>query len=429
VSVLLGWERSWVLYVVSAFIAIVVFGLLVEFKISGTMLRRLIYTGLVVVALAALTFLFYQPYAQWNEQAYNTIETWNERTPFWSYLTHWGVFLFVIVSWLVWETRDWLARTPISGLNGLRRNIILLYVIGVLLLAGTITLLLLKVEIALIVAPLGIWVVILMLRPGQTDAKRLVLFMTGSALALTLFVEVLRIGGDIGRMNTVFKFYLQAWTLFALSAGAALLWLFPAVRTEWKKGWRIGWSVFFYILIGGAALATLVMTGTKVADRMTTVAPHTLDGMEYMRWAEYNDHDVNMDLSQDFSAIQWMQDNVKGSPVILEGYDGEYHWGARFTIYTGLPDVLGWRWHQSQQRVEFDPWVWARMEEINNAYETENITEITAFLKKYDVRYIVVGQLERAKYLTGLGKFQEWNGKLWNEVFREADTVIYEVVK
>jgi uncharacterized membrane protein len=73
--------------------------------------------------------------------------------------------------------------------------------------------------------------------------------------------------------------------------------------------------------------------------------------------------------------------------------------------------------------------VWARMEEINNAYETENITEITAFLKKYDVRYIVVGQLERAKYLTGLGKFQEWNGKLWNEVFREADTVIYEVVK
>jgi hypothetical protein len=37
-----------------------------------------------------------------------------ERTPFWSYLTHWGLFLFVIVSWLFWETWDWLDKTPLS---------------------------------------------------------------------------------------------------------------------------------------------------------------------------------------------------------------------------------------------------------------------------------------------------------------------------
>jgi uncharacterized membrane protein len=49
-------------------------------------------------------------------------------------------------------------------------------------------------------------------------------------------------------------------------------------------------------------------------------------------------------------------------------------------------------------------------------------------LRKYDVRYIIVGQLERNHYPgPGLEKFSQANGSLWREVYRDGETVIYEV--
>ena len=57
-----------------------------------------------------------------------------------------------------------------------------------------------------------------------------------------------------------------------------------------------------------------------------------------------------MNLVQDYKAIRWMQDNVQGSPVIVEANCPEYRWCMRFTIYTGLPGVVGWNWHERQQR-------------------------------------------------------------------------------
>jgi len=71
----------------------------------------------------------------------------------------------------------------------------------------------------------------------------------GLKLVLTLMVEVIVLRGDIGRMNTVFKFYLQVWTLFSISAAASLGWLIPALPI-WRPGWRVAWQVVLVVLMG-----------------------------------------------------------------------------------------------------------------------------------------------------------------------------------
>ena len=165
-------------------------------------------------------------------------------------------------------------------------------------------------------------------------------------------------------------------------------------------------------------------------DRMSELTPRTLDGLEFMKTSTYADMDRLMDLSQDYRAIQWMQQNVQGSPVIVEANTVEYKWGNRYTIYTGLPGVLGWNWHQRQQRGAIDHnGIADRLVEIPEFYTTEDLAKARQFIEKYDVEYIILGQLEQAYYPgNGLVKFDQYNGLYWNEVYRELDTVIYQVV-
>ncbi len=130
-------------------------------------------------------------------------------------------------------------------------------------------------------------------------------------------------------------------------------------------------------------------------------------------------------------AIQWMQLNVIGSPVIVEANTVEYRWGSRYTIYTGLPGVVGWNWHQRQQRAIIPSTkVTDRVEEIKQFYLTTDLEETQAFLKKYNVSYIIVGQLEGLYYPgMGLEKFANFNGVHWDAVFQNETTLIYKVRK
>jgi uncharacterized membrane protein len=125
-----------------------------------------------------------------------------------------------------------------------------------------------------------------------------------------------------------------------------------------------------------------------------------------------------------------MQENVQGSPVIVEANTVEYHWGSRFTIYTGLPGVVGWNWHQRQQRgVVSTLWVEDRVREIGDFYTTPDVIQARSFLARYDVAYVIVGQLERAYYpQAGLAKFEQMADQgLLRRIYAEGTTVIYAV--
>ena len=414
---------------------------------------RLLLAGGALAALAAFSVLLYQPFSHWFGQAYTSVQVWKgPRTPLSTYLTQWGVFLFFIVSWMIWETRQWLAETPVSALRKLRpyRDLIIAALVIILLILVVQQAWVMSssqnvpwkgITILWLALPLAVWAAVLLFRPGISDLKRLVLFMTGTGLLLTMMVELIVVTGDIGRFNTVFKFGIQSWVLLGICAAAAFGWLL-AEFSKWLRGWRTFWSVTAVLLVTGATLFLIVGGADKIRDRMTPGIPHTLDSMDYMAYARYSEYGVDMDLSQDFRAIRWMQDNVQGSPVIVEAAPAgvQYAWLGRFSIYTGLPDVVGWEWHQVQQRVLDSATVIARGKEVDAFYATIDLAAVRDFLSKYNVRYIIVGQLERAKYAPGapngtvpagapdgLLKFEANNNILWHAVYRDGQTVIYEV--
>jgi len=396
-------------------------------------LGKIIFAIGFPILLYVLSSLLYYPFTYWWGQAYNSVQYWDAtRTPLGSYFTQWGLFLFIITAWLAWETREWMASTPVSKLSGLKKYVLVIE----LVLAGFIALIVFfifdGVYSGLISLPLALWSAILILRADLPDTKRFVLFLIGTALTITLAVEFISLVGDIGRMNTIFKLYLQAWMMFAVSAAAALGWLLPVIFT-WKPKWRNTFQVGSYLLLASAFLFTLTGTTDKISDRMNPDAPHSLDSMEYMNHSQLWDGQV-MELREDYRAIRWMQDNVIGSPVIVEANCTEYRWCTRFTINTGLPNVVGWNWHQRQQRGIFSIQVQDRVNEVGTFYNTTDIQSAVNFLKKYDVQYIIVGQLERNVYPIlpelpdGLAKFKEYDGMYWKAVYQDANTTIYEVL-
>jgi uncharacterized membrane protein len=222
---------------------------------------------------------------------------------------------------------------------------------------------------------------------------------------------------------------MQAWILLGVSGAAAFAWTLTAFF-RWLPGWRLFWQTAMILLIAGAALFTITGSIGKIRDRWIVDAPRGLDTMTFMKYAHYDDFGQRLDLSEDYNAIRWMQDNVQGSPVIVEANCPEYHWCTRFTVYTGLPGVVGWNWHQRQQRVFTSTWVEDRVAEVGDFYNAVDAEFSRQFLKKYDVRYIVVGQLERAEYTReGIAKFERLDGGSWQEVYRDGNTVIYQVLQ
>jgi uncharacterized membrane protein len=137
----------------------------------------------------------------------------------------------------------------------------------------------------------------------------------------------------------------------------------------------------------------------------------------------------------EYAGIQFLQDNISGSPVIVEGHTTEYRWGARYAIHTGLPSVSGWSWHTRQHNSLLDgSIVEKRIQDLVDFYNTTDINFANKFLEKYNVQYIIVSGLERAYYSAeGIDKFTDMskNGEL-KIVFGSGNAdqaTIYEVLR
>jgi YYY domain-containing protein len=425
--------------------------------------RNLISLALRVGAFVVASFLLVLPYTTWFASAYDSARLSEQpRTDLWQYLTVYGLFLFLLVSFLVLESVRWLRDVRVRVLRGQAMMVFGGLIVLVVILVAVLVLTLLGLPfitsdrgiavpatpVTLLAVPLLLWIAVLFLRQGQSREVRYILALAGLAISLSLGVEYVVLDGDIGRQNTVFKFYLQAWLLLSVVGGASVAWLVQSSR-RWAVFDRWVWYPVLLLLVMAAGAYPFAASRGRAQDRMLPELPRTLsdipltlNGMDYMQYAWLLEGDsgiaqieqslVRYPLAEDYQMIRWLQENVTGTPTIMEGQsDREYRWQARMAIYTGLPNVTGWRFHQTQQR-SIDPLprlVDQRVANVNSFYTTRDIPTAWRILQHYDVQYVIVGRLEQAWYpAAGLAKFDQMVEQgLLNVAYQFGESTIYVV--
>jgi uncharacterized membrane protein len=249
--------------------------------------------------------------------------------------------------------------------------------------------------------------------------------MVVMAMALAAGVDIFTVKDDIGRMNTVFKFYLQAWILLAMASAYFLWFLAVAGKLSLRdvRAPRGVWMAGLAVFVIGVMIYPVLGTRDRNSERFE-FSGLALDGMTYMESVTYNDHEGPLTLQYDFDAITWMQENIEGSPVIIEGLSDQYRWGNRVSIYTGLPSVIGWDWHQRQQRVGYASTVSARRVEVDRFFDTTLRQTAIFTLDKYGVKYVYIGEMERAKYPeNGLNKFETMDINGLEQVYPTSEMI------
>ena len=425
--------------------------------------------GLIKVALlAGLAALFFLPYiANYEPPITNDSESfwtnvplvgggantiWNtfnlseKHTRVHYYLGVHGLFIVVLISFLsyeLWQRFGASVRGALAAAGASRTArlaaaarsmgwIGAAYVTGVIAAIaaagatgyGTVALI---TSVLALLAPLVVWEV---RARGEGSALRLLLYLVIAVpLLLGIVVDLFTFANDIGRMNTVFKFYLQAWVLLGIASAYALWRLrFGGVFSPRLLRW--GWQAFMAALVAAVLIYPIMATPVRARDRFDTGIPPSANGMTFMDTASYHDGDVDtwLDLIWDREGIEWLQDNVAGSPVIVEGLTQLYRWGNRVSVYTGLPAVIGWDWHQKQQRWDYQWAVDQRRREVDAFFNTPSVEDAQRFLRRYNVGYVYVGQLEKAYYSEiGLNKFFAMEGAGLRIVFANKFVRIFEV--
>lgn len=234
--------------------------------------------------------------------------------------------------------------------------------------------------------------------PNRADAAALLLVAVGCLAAAIPEVVYLRdvfAGGPSYRMNTIFKFYYQAWVLLGLAAayGAWRSWtIFRAIA---PPAWR--WSAL--ALLSVTTVGAGIYTAWIPFANVTATSPSTLDASAWLATSDPGDA----------RAIAWLRKRAQTENVILEAVGDDYQTnGTLISTFTGLPTVMGWAGHENQWRPN-DADVQSRVNDVKTIYTTQSIGLARQLLGKYSVKYVLIGEAETAKYgagSPGLRKFR-----------------------
>ncbi len=220
--------------------------------------------------------------------------------------------------------------------------------------------------------------------PAVSDLFVSVLIFVG--LALTFSVEFFYLRDSFGvRMNTVFKFYYQGWVMLGIASAYGLWWLL-------NPGRQVISGVMRGIFLTGAVLL--------IAAGMVYPAMGYYSRAEGFR-SQPNINGasgVAQDNPDDWAAIEWLRANTDPQdgdvPTILEAPANSYKYEGRISAFSGDPALLGWAVHESQWRGNYDE-QGKREPDIITIYTTKDSQQALELLKKWRVKFVIVGDSER----------------------------------
>ena len=247
---------------------------------------------------------------------------------------------------------------------------------------------------------------------AQSDIFVLLL-ITLSTLLIILpeFIYVKDIYPAHYRANTMFKLVFQAFMMLSISSSYIIFRLIWHSETK-NIYYRFIFPIFTLVLFG------LVMTYPRLAINSYYGDLKNYQGLDGMKY-------LSSLYPTDYPAIQWLNKNIKGQPIILEAQSDSYTDYARISANTGLPTVLGWTVHEWLWRGSYDIPA-PRITDVKTLYETQDKTTAKNLLEKYNVSYVFIGTLEFQKYpQLSEAKF----GELGKIVYQNGTTKIYKVKK
>lgn len=222
---------------------------------------------------------------------------------------------------------------------------------------------------------------------------------------LCIFPEFFYLRDQFGwRMNTIFKFYFQAWILFSLAAAYSIVEIWFRSKNVIKRVSTIG--------------VVLVSLGSGLIYPIFSIIEKT-NSFKNVEWSLDGNKFIEISDPNEYEALTFL--NTVPNGVITEAVGGSYTNYARVSKFSGLPTVLGWPGHESQWRGGATE-IGTRESDIRELYSISSWEYTEPILKKYNIRYIYLGSVEHNTYAVADGKF---NNHL-QKIFENESVSIFE---
>jgi YYY domain-containing protein len=243
--------------------------------------------------------------------------------------------------------------------------------------------------------------------PGNLHPSAFALLLISIGTLLILTPDFFYLRDNFGyRINTVFKFYYQAWILLAIAAAFTVAVLLHALRGLAS----ILYTGLILVVIAMGLFYPVFSLPSKTDNfKASNPSQRTLDGSAYLAGF----------LPEDYQAFAFMKNIEPG--VVAEAVGGQYSEYARVATFTGMPAVLGWPGHEGQWRE--GALQGTRSDDIQTLYTTADWAIAQEIINRYNIRYVYLGPLERTTYPVNEEKFNLF----LKTVYQQGNVTIYEV--